>query len=166
MLWVDDDEERFVYERTVLGEQGWRIDWAKTVEEAAVRLGAQAYQVVVLDQMVPSAEVGPRSPLIVWAGCRLLWWIRGRSDWERVPGQTGPGPAGAEWACLTSADTPPSINVATPALIVSGIYEPAVFDRTRSASAFDKDVTFLAKPLEPEALIRVAGRKVRTSVPP
>lgn len=166
MLWVDDDEERFAYERFVLTEQGWEVEWATTVEAAAAMLAARRYEVVVLDQMVPSAEVGAHSALIMWAGCRLLWWLRGRYDWAMVPGEKGAGPGGAEWACLAEGALPPSRNQGTPVLVVSGIYEPNVFERMRKASGADDELTFLAKPLEPEALLRVAARKVRESLPP
>lgn len=166
LLWVDDDEERFAYERFVLCEQGWAVDWATTVEEAATKASAERYDVVVLDQMVPCAEVGARSALIVWSGGRLLWWLRGRYDWEPVPGQKVGPPYGAEWSCLAPGALPSSRNLATPVLIVSGIYEPTVFERMHEVRDDYEELTFLAKPLEPEALLRVVARKASASVPP
>jgi CheY-like chemotaxis protein len=76
LLWVDDDgEERFLYEKYNLEKRGWRITWAFTVREAAMKLAEDSYDAVLLDQMLPPRNNEDEPSF--WGGCALLYWLRG-----------------------------------------------------------------------------------------
>lgn len=74
LLWVDDDKpDKFLYEEMMLSNEGWGIQWATNVVEAARTLSAKKYQALLLDQMLPY-EKDKRPD--VWSGCLLLRWLR------------------------------------------------------------------------------------------
>jgi CheY-like chemotaxis protein len=72
LLWVDDEApSRYDYEREELEERGWQVTWAAEVPLAARLLSTQSYNAVLVDQ-----QMGGMQPNAVFAGYRLLCWIR------------------------------------------------------------------------------------------
>jgi CheY-like chemotaxis protein len=87
LLWIDDDApDRFRHEHRLLTRQGWEITWATNARAGAEALRERAFKVVLLDQMLPWSEdkLG-REQEEVWAGCLLLFWLRGKSRPSKAP---------------------------------------------------------------------------------
>ena len=87
LLWIDDDApDRFRHEHRLLTRQGWEITWATSASTGAEALCNRAFKVVLLDQMLPwSDDALAKEPEEVWAGCLLLFWLRGRSRPSKAP---------------------------------------------------------------------------------
>jgi CheY-like chemotaxis protein len=89
LLWVDDEPELLCsHEELVCLDLGWRLAWARSIEEAAGLLARESFDIVLFDQMMPLSrpeEYGD-APIVVTAGLLLLSWLRtGRID-ERLAG--------------------------------------------------------------------------------
>ncbi len=125
LLWTDDDgPRRFMMEEFTLRRAGWDVEWAQGMSPAVRKLEQSAFDVVILDQMIPwnDAQVGipGENPVDVWGGCLLLWWLRRgtppptlhRSQVERF---------GEMWTAR-----PLAANRSAPVTIVSAFEDPDV----------------------------------------
>jgi CheY-like chemotaxis protein len=141
LLWVDDDDpERFVFERFVLQKDGWNITWARDVVAAAKLLEGQRFDALILDQMI--AGDGVEEQAVIWSGCHLLRWLRGKKG--------GAAPSSGEalpWARLRGMTSHPE-NRAIPAAIVSAYHDADVLRETLNASEQDRTTLFLGKPVD------------------
>ena len=77
LLWIDDDpQKRFRSAARLLNNEGWTIEWAKSILDAARRLSKNTYKGVILDQMLPPEEE-MHNAVSMWGGCMLFYWLRG-----------------------------------------------------------------------------------------
>ncbi len=148
VLWVDDDDpERFVYERYLLERDGWKVTWARDVAEAAKALSRERFDAMILDQMI--AGNGVEEQFVIWAGCRLLRWLRGTDRTEMPASQRGEdGP----WPALRSL-APHDSNKLLPVAILSAYHDADVLRATQSASDQDRKALFLGKPVKEAELL-------------
>lgn len=154
VLWVDDDDpDRFVYERYILERDGWKVTWARDVAEAAKALSNERFDAMILDQMI--AGNGVEEQFVIWAGCRLLRWLRGTdapSSQQRR--QDVPWPALQRLA-------PHDQNRQLPVAILSAYHDADVLRATQGASEQDRKALFLGKPVKEAELLGFL-QKVRT----
>ncbi len=151
VLWVDDDDpERFVYERYLLERDGWVVTWARDVAEAADALSRNHFDAMILDQMIAGNGVEEQS--VIWAGCRLLRWLRS-SPPSSQRGKNAPWPA-----LLTIR--PDESNRHLPVAILSAYHDADVLRETLAASEQDAKAPFLGKPVK-EAELLAFLRRVR-----
>jgi CheY-like chemotaxis protein len=87
LLWIDDDApDRFRYEHRLLTRHGWETTWATSASAGAEALRDQVFEVVLVDQMLPWSEEELRKQSEeVWAGCLLLFWLRGKKRPSKAP---------------------------------------------------------------------------------
>lgn len=150
LLWIEDDEAgRFVYEERCLKKQGWAVTWAPSVEDAALHLSQDAYDAILLDQMIAPVEV--RGHLVMWSGCRLLYWLRQSTADPPWP-QEDPS-----WHALHEL-TPLQQNRSSPVTLVSAYRNAALLEATRKASALDQAIKTFAKPIDVDTLLAHLGR--------
>lgn len=147
LLWSDDEGPgRFLYAAYRLEADGWAITWANSVEEAANFLREEAYDAILLDQMMPLDIGGDRAS--VWSGCTLLRWLKGLSAAPAAPPNVKP-PEGV----------PLKHNTIVPMAILSAYRHDDVEAATREAMREEDDIPHLSKPLDLErvrALLRRA----------
>lgn len=149
LLWIEDDEPgRFVYEERLLTRQGWVVTWAPSVEDAARSLSKNVYDAILLDQMIAPVEV--RGHLVMWSGCRLLYWLRQSTADPPWP-QEDPS-----WWVLHEL-TPLEQNRSCPVTLVSAYRNAALLDATRRASALDHGLKTFAKPIDVDTLLAHLG---------
>jgi len=119
LLWIDDDGPgRFPYEERQLKKGGWEVSWAPGVYEGARSLGASAFDVLLLDQMLPwSAEL--RSSEEVWAGCLLFYWLRGKGRPHKMPPRD-------QFSHLQEM-VPLSANRDLPVIVISAFFDDEIF---------------------------------------
>lgn len=138
VLWTDDDgRDRFLYEELVIQAEGWDVAWALDVSSAARRLASEPFDALILDQMVPYE--GLLKGDVLWGGCLVLRWLRGKGP----PPHLILDPKGA-----LSTLRPDERNEEIPAFIVSGFHDPAVEAATRDASALDRNIPLVPKPVD------------------
>ena len=142
VLWVDDDgRDRFLYELSILEENGLVTDWAFDAEEAISLLSKKNYDLVLLDQVFP---VGRKSSYKdVWSGCRLLYWLRG----EELPAEA---PQGALWAGVLDMLQPLEENSYVPVIIISGFQDDFVDKALHEKS---QGITIFPKPVNGDKLL-------------
>lgn len=145
LLWIDDDEpERFVYEQRRLRQEGWRTTWARSVEHACERLAHQPFDSILLDQMV--APDGALGHLMMWSGCRLLYWLRQSATTPPWPQED------RSWSILAQR-VPLERNRTCPVTLVSAYRNVALLEATRRAGSQDASIKILAKPFDVDALL-------------
>jgi DNA-binding response OmpR family regulator len=149
ILWVDDDpQERFRFEVGTIRSEVGDVTWAESVELAAEQLKTLTFAAVILDQNLTSPGPGVPADHLVWGACRLLYWLRSTSrDLPRpwlMEGQT------EAW---TTRQPVPSNRLA-PAVLVSAFHDLQILKATRNASAHDRDLKLLPKPLDTDELLR------------
>lgn len=150
VLWVDDDDpDRFVYERDLLERHGWKVTWARDVEEAANALHREHFDAMILDQMIAGNGVEEQS--VIWAGCHLLRWLRGV---DPPPSRRrGEG----TWPALQNI-SPNAVNKQVPVAILSAYHDKDVLQQTQSASEQDRKAPFLGKPVKEQELLAFLQR--------
>jgi CheY-like chemotaxis protein len=147
LLWVDDDGPgMFLYEVYQLEQQGWTVEFAENITDAAAALQARDYRAILLDQMMPLGA-DHNQPVDVWAGCLILWWLR----------QAGP-PPGAPHASIEATPmlwdtTPRPANCSIPILMVSAFDDPDVDEDIRRIQA-PSPVQVFVKPVEADLLLQ------------
>jgi CheY-like chemotaxis protein len=145
VLWVDDDDpDRFVYERYLLERDGWKVTWARDVAEAADKLSHEKFDAVILDQMI--AGSGVEEQFVIWAGCRLLRWLRGTDPPDSQRREDTPWPALHRLA-------PNDANKHLPVAILSAYHDADVLRATQGASEQDRKALFLGKPVKEAELL-------------
>jgi len=152
LLWVDDDgPERFLYEAYMLERSGWKVQWARSVMEGMESLGQERFDAVLLDQMLPFGVLGADGgdPPDVWAGCLLLYWLRGLSRPSAAP------PVRASDEREFSSRRAREENREVPAIIVSAFYDDDVDAAVKKVQA----VPQFSKPLEVQQLLAVLEAK-------
>lgn len=143
LLWTDDDgRERFLYEEYVIQDEGWDIAWATDVTAAARRLSTEPFDALILDQMLPYEGLRPTD--VLWSGCVLLRWLRGKGPPPNLNLEPGGG---------LSRMTPLDLNSDIPAFIVSGFHDLAVEAATRDASEQDRNIPLVPKPVDVEIIL-------------
>lgn len=141
VLWVDDDGPgRFELECAIIEQDfGADLDWAETLEVAVRLLRDNAYDAIILDQML--ADPDAATPHVPWAGCALFLWLRGDKS----------KPWGSDWVWPSLRGTSPNpANANTPVLFVSGLSDEQIWTATRSV---DLHVELLSKPLNDKQLV-------------
>lgn len=150
VLWVDDDDpDRFVYERYLLERDGWKVTWARDVAEAANALSHERFDAMILDQMIAGNGVEEQS--VIWAGCRLLRWLRGT---DPPSSQRRDDPT---WPALQTL-APHDANRQVPVAILSAYHDADVLRETQSASEQDRKAPFLGKPVKEAELLAFLHR--------
>ncbi len=145
VLWVDDDDpERFVYERYCLERDGWKVTWARDVAEAAKALSRERFDAMILDQMI--AGNGVEEQFVIWAGCRLLRWLRGSDPPAAHHREDTPWPA-------LQRLVPHDANKQLPVAILSAYHDADVLRATQGASEQDRKALFLGKPVKEAELL-------------
>ena len=145
VLWVDDDDpERFVYERYCLERDGWKVTWARAVAEAAKALSRERFDAMILDQMI--AGNGVEEQFVIWAGCRLLRWLRGSDPPAAHHREDTP------WSALQRL-VPHDANKQLPVAILSAYHDADVLRATQGASEQDRKALFLGKPVKEAELL-------------
>jgi DNA-binding response OmpR family regulator len=146
-LWVDDDnEDRFLYEISILEDENIATDWAADASEAVSKLQSTVYNLIILDQVFP---IGPDSSFKdVWSGCRLLYWLRGEAP--PVEAHRGGG-----WPEFLDGKKPLLKNKSVPVIIISGFQDNQVDEALKNAN---HSVTIFPKPVDGEKLIEVVTR--------
>jgi CheY-like chemotaxis protein len=140
LLWVDDDgPNRFRYEEAVLKEdRRCAVDWASNVEHALSLLRTEAFDAIVLDQMLPLTEHSTASDY--WGGCVVLHWLKLSSYPATAPPTLQPA--------LFRAPPLPA-NVAAPVCFVSAFSDDDVH---RELLRADRTLPIFAKPLDLDLL--------------
>ena len=143
LLWADDDiGRRFVYNRYRLEEEGWRVEEAPHVLDAARKLSEEDYDFILLDQMYPFSAHAPADD--VWGGCRLLYWLKGRTQ----PRVAGPVPSIEQLGKLS----PRKSNQQAPLMFLSSFDDPAV---RKALHEVVPDFRLETKPIFPEQLLTI-----------
>lgn len=143
LLWVDDDgEDRFLFERSILEDQGMVTDWARDATEAVVALQEKDYSLVLLDQVFPILQESSYKD--VWSGCRLLYWLRGR----KPPAGAPQGAAG--WASFLHDKKALAGNQNIPVIIISGFQDDHVDQALEGVSP---GIDIFPKPVDGDKLI-------------
>jgi len=154
VLWVDDDDPyRFVFEIDLLEKDGWKVTWARDVAEAARCLSNERFDAMILDQMI--AGNGVEEQYVIWAGCRLLRWLRGTDPPASQRREDTPWPALQKLA-------PHDANKHLPVAILSAYHDADVLRATQGASEQDRKALFLGKPVKEAELLGFL-QKVRTT---
>lgn len=151
LLWVDDDgPDRFLYERGVIEDDGWQVQWATSVEEAVEALKGTAFDALILDLNLTD-ERGVEPPYLIWGACRILYWLR------QTP-LTRPRPWLTAGASEVWSEAPPyKTNEKVPVLIVSGFHDDDVLKAIRDAGPADFQIKLLPKPVDERELLRWLG---------
>lgn len=156
VLWTDDDPpERYEYESFVLEDEGWDVVWAPDVSSAARLLAREHFDALILDQMLPYEGLQPGGDPL-WNGCLLLRWLRGKGP----PPSLKLDPNGG-----LGQLRPATENRDIPTVVVSAFHDPNVEAAMRDASAQDKNLPVVPKPIDMSALLdflhRVRQREER-----
>jgi CheY-like chemotaxis protein len=127
-LWVEEEPSSLRYERGRVKYLGWNITSCDTVVEASKLIRAQAFDVVILDLILPTDESALRKGMVsTEAGIALLNDIRN---------QMRPGP------------TPPDV----PLLVVSAIGSKE--QRFAVVKMLSSERYFIQKPVDEKAFLR------------
>jgi CheY-like chemotaxis protein len=137
LIWVDDDpRDRFEYEVTSLEDQNWEVTLASTVWGAVKKLSTKSFNVMLLDQMLPfQAHDAPN----VWAGCRLLRWIRRAHPPSKAPDLQ-------EYRRLDKIK-PHRENQRIAVYIMSAFFDADVELATRRTGRYDSGIIISPKPI-------------------
>lgn len=143
ILWVDDDgAERYLYEQLILEAEGWMMQYAIDVGQAAYLLSRESFDAMFLDQMLPYSGLVKGDP--IWNSCLLLYWLRGGGTPRRV--QVDPmAPLGVL--------RPLPTNVNLPVAVVSAFHDPALEEALRDASPMDRKILLIPKPIDVGAML-------------
>lgn len=138
LLWADDDGPlRFEYDEYCIKEKGWQVLWARSIDEAATKLGAIRVDAVLLDQMLPFAE--GEAQRLVWSGCLVLRWLRGKA-------RPALAPEGIERDLWSRQ--PLDENRTVRVKVASAFHNPDVLAAMQEASEQDRHITLLSKPTD------------------
>lgn len=155
LLWTDDDgRRRFVYEIDLLGDHGWEVHWAESIDDAAGMLRDETWDALIIDQMLPFRR--GRKPSLtelpnVWGGCVLLWWLR-RST---VPPSKLSGSGIEDEPFFGLA--PEESNRDIPVVVVSAFHDEEVAEAIGACSPADSAREIIAKPISEEQLLEALG---------
>lgn len=146
LLWADDEKKRLEFTVGFLERNGWSVDWASTVIDAAKAASNNTYHFILVDQMLPFSR--EQSSEDDWGGCRLLYWLkrsRQPDDATRIDGISK----------LTGIKKNPK-NRNTAAMILSAFFDPLVDGAIKNL-----EVRKEAKPIIPEQLLKVIEGMVK-----
>lgn len=148
LLWVDDDGPApYFFETTTLSNQGWSVRWAENVTEAAEILAKEEFSAVILDHVLPlrSSPWPLSEETVLWGGCLLLYWLRGRE----LPGHI-PAPHGFS---ELYASHPLEANRQVPIVVVSAYFSDEIQAAMRGAISPETELRSLTKPVDTEGLL-------------
>lgn len=151
VLWVDNDAPgRFPYEKRMINASGWETVFAQDVAAAARLLESERFDALILDQML-AGGAGMDAHLVIWGGCRLLRWLRGTPTTLALP------PEEQKAFGVLEEHNPDPANRTMPAVILSAYHNDKVLKETRDASAQDRDMQFLVKPVDVRQVVAFLG---------
>lgn len=158
ILWVDDDgRDHFLYELSVLAEQGVLVDFALDAAEAIAKLQANEYDLVIFDQHFPIVTVfnsqygvSTSQGQDLWSGCRLLYWLRGE-PFAEVQGQ-------ADWSAIFCDRRPLPSNRNTPVIFISGFQDDHV---DKALGRVSPEIDCFPKPVDVAILTEIMARLLR-----
>lgn len=140
LLWVDDDGKgRYLSVVLLLKREGWLVEWAKSGEEAIKKLCQRRFTAVLLDQVFALQERHDEED--IWAGTRVLHWLRGRSE---APEQA---PVNERWERFLARNRALEHNQAVPVCIISAFMDARVEAAAKEASEQDREMKLLRKPI-------------------
>jgi|SRR6185295_2999055 len=148
-MWVDDDTPtRFRYERRLLARQGWNVLWAEDIDSARALLATESFDALIVDQSLPFLK--GQTATGIQGGYQLLHWIRKGvlPDSYDLP---QPNPPAA-------VQPPLPINKICPVLFISAFYDSSLHAKLRELSEVDQEIEIVAKPLDPNDLLRFLSR--------
>ena len=147
VLWVDNDAPaRFPFEKRMIAAAGWETVFAADVARAAGLLEHERFDALILDQMLAGSG-GMDTHLVIWGGCRLLRWLRG------TDGELPLSPEEQQAFGVLGEHHPREDNRVIPAIILSAYHNEKVLKETRDASAQDREIRFLVKPVDVRQLV-------------
>lgn len=144
LLWIDDDGEgRYLSEVLFLAHRGWEVVWARDARSAMEILSSEQIAAVLLDQVFPhDSNLSEKED--IWAGCRLLFWLRKAKGPDKAPLSEG-------WAQLLNEWQPLPENDGVPVLLVSAYQDfrnGEIENTARQASETDSDMKVVRKPVD------------------
>ncbi|ESP94983.1 MULTISPECIES: response regulator [Pseudoalteromonas] len=144
LLWIDDEKDNFFFETMLLEEEGFTLDWATTIPEAAKLLNQHYYDGILLDQQIKDISQPIDSDLVVWMGTLFICWLKNRRvhlDQQLLE----------LLEKLKTCPVPKESNTTTPILIISGFYDSDVQKTINQLC--DGRIKRTTKPLEEAELL-------------
>ncbi|WP_125720544.1 response regulator [Pseudoalteromonas rubra] len=151
LLWVDDEKDNFFFETMLLEEEGFILDWATTIPEAAELLNKNHYNGILLDQQIKDGSQAVEPSLVVWMGTIFMCWLK----------KSNPHLNNRLEDILLrfrkELPEPNETNTTTPIMIVSGFYDNDVQDTINKISEGSRyKIKRTNKPLEEQELLNFA----------
>jgi nucleoside phosphorylase len=146
VLWVDDDGPgRFEFEIYCLKREGYRIDFAVDVIQAATLLCYRKYDAVLLDNLIPY-RYGSVESIGAWGGYVLYSWLRNSVRSKRAPPTVS----------LRDLDQlePNPLNRGVPVLMCTAFHDDEVWSALQSAKLDNEKLLTAAKPINAHTLAR------------